>query len=104
MGRSANGGRRKEEPAMPEAFERTTEQPVPDTATQCLVRMRDGIRLATDVYLPDDPAPVAAVLVRLPYDKNSRYEFFPWVAEIFTQRGYAIVVQDERGKFRSGVE
>ena len=86
---------------MPEDFERTTEEPVPDTATQYLVRMRDGIRLATDVYLPDDPAPVEAVLVRLPYDKNSRYVFFRWVAEIFTQRGYAMVVQDVRGKFRS---
>src|SRR5260370_21750076 len=101
MGRSANGGRRKEEPAMPEAFERTTEEPVPDTATQYLVRMRDGIRLATDVYLPDDPAPVEAVLVRLPYDKNSRYVLFRWVAEIFRQRGYAMVVEDVRGKFRA---
>lgn len=86
---------------MPEDFERTTEEPVPDTATQYFVRMRDGIRLATDVYLPDDPAPVEAVLVRLPYDKNSRYVFFQWVAEIFTRRGYAMVVQDVRGKFRS---
>src|SRR5215467_13996705 len=67
--------------AMPDGFERTTEEPVPDTATQHMVRMRDGIRLATDVYLPADPAPAEAVLVRLPYDKNSRYVFFRWVAE-----------------------
>ncbi|HEX6932581.1 MAG TPA: CocE/NonD family hydrolase [Streptosporangiaceae bacterium] len=86
---------------MPEDFERTTEEPVPDTATQYMVRMRDGVRLATDVYLPDDGAAAEAVLVRLPYDKNSRYVFFAWVAEIFTRRGYALVVQDVRGKFRS---
>jgi predicted acyl esterase len=86
---------------MPEDFERVTEEPVPDTATQHMVRMRDGIRLATDVYLPADGRPAEAVLVRLPYDKNSRYVFFAWVAEIFTRRGYAIVVQDVRGKFRS---
>jgi hypothetical protein len=85
---------------MPEDFERVTEEPVPDTATQHLVRMRDGIRLATDVYLPGG-APAETVLVRLPYDKNSRYVFFRWVAEIFTARGYAMVVQDVRGKFRS---
>jgi uncharacterized protein len=86
---------------MPEDFERTTEEPVPDTATQYMVRMRDGVRLATDVYLPAGGAPAEAVLVRLPYDKNSRYVFFTWVAEIFTRRGYAMVVQDVRGKFRS---
>ena len=86
---------------MPEDFERTTEEPVPDSATQYMVRMRDGIRLATDVYQPAGGAPAEAVLVRLPYDKNSRYVFFNWIAEIFTARGYAMVVQDVRGKFRS---
>ncbi len=86
---------------MPEDFLRVTEEPVPDTATQHMVRMRDGIRLATDVYLPEGGARVEAVLVRLPYDKNSRYVFFNWVAEIYTRRGYAMVVQDVRGKFRS---
>ena len=86
---------------MTEDFERITEEPVPDTATQHMVRMRDGVRLATDVYLPAGDAPVEAVLVRLPYDKNSRYVFFKWVADIFTRRGYAMVVQDVRGKFRS---
>lgn len=86
---------------MPDDFERVTEEPVPETATQYMVRMRDGIRLATDVYLPEDGQPAEAVLVRLPYDKNSRYVFFRWVAEIFNRRGYAMVVQDVRGKFRS---
>ncbi len=89
---------------MTEDFERITEEPVPDTATQHMVRMRDGVRLATDVYLPEGGAPAEAVLVRLPYDKNSRYVFFSWVADIFTARGYAMVVQDVRGKFRSGGE
>jgi putative CocE/NonD family hydrolase len=41
------------------------------------------------------------VLVRLPYDKNSRYVFFERAAKRFTDRGYAVVVQDVRGKFRS---
>ncbi|MYW67349.1 CocE/NonD family hydrolase [Streptomyces sp. SID8379] len=72
--------------------------------------MRDGVRLATDVYLPDHgdrhrgehgDAHVPAVLVRLPYDKNSRYVYFDEVAARFTACGYAVVVQDVRGKFRS---
>ncbi|MDQ0585250.1 CocE/NonD family hydrolase [Streptomyces rishiriensis] len=87
-------------------FARTGAAPVPDHALQHLVRMRDGTRLATDVYLPEgadatDRA-LPAVLVRLPYDKNSRYVYFDKVARLFTARGYALVVQDVRGKFRSG--
>ncbi|ORT57054.1 CocE/NonD family hydrolase [Streptomyces sp. CB03238] len=82
------------------AVERVTPQPVPPQAQQHMVRMRDGVLLATDVYgARPDPAPT--VLVRLPYDKNSRYVFFEKVAERFTARGYVMVVQDVRGKFRS---
>ncbi len=81
--------------------DRVTAEPVPDSATQHMVRMRDGVRLATDLYLPAGGPPCEAVLVRLPYDKNSRYVFFERVAEHFTGRGYAMVVQDVRGKFRS---
>ena len=63
--------------------------------------MRDGVRLATDVYLPDGPGPFAAVLVRLPYDKNGRYCWMPSLATHFVARGYAFVPQDVRGRFRS---
>ena len=64
----------------------TVPSPVPETATQHMVAMRDGVRLATDVYLPPAGGPVVpgsavpAVLVRLPYDKNSRYVFMEQVA------------------------
>jgi putative CocE/NonD family hydrolase len=78
--------------------------PHPNGAEEVLVRMRDGVRLATDVYLPDDTTPGPAVLVRLPYDKCGRYTFMPQAAPYFTSRGYAFVVQDVRGKFRSGGE
>jgi len=80
-----------------------TLQPAPldPHAEQVMVRMRDGVRLATDVYLPEGPDPCPAVLVRLPYDKAGRYTFMPMLAPHITQRGYAFVVQDVRGKFRS---
>ena len=42
--------------------------------------MRDGVELATDVYLPDGQGPWPAVLVRLPYDKNGRYCWMPFIA------------------------
>ncbi len=63
--------------------------------------MRDGVRLATDVYLPEGPGPFPAVLVRLPYDKNGRYCWMPFIATHFLARGYAFLPQDVRGKFRS---
>jgi predicted acyl esterase len=67
-----------------------------------MVPMRDGVRLATDVFLPAEPqARIPAVLVRLPYDKGGRYTFMSEIAPSFTDRGYAFVVQDVRGKFRS---
>src|SRR5262245_51534494 len=83
---------------------RIVAEPVSDLAEQFFVRMPDGVRLATDVYLPDRARPAPAVLVRLPYDKCSRYVFFQQAAPYFTERGYALVVQDVRGKFRSGGE
>jgi uncharacterized protein len=76
--------------------------PLDPGAEQVHVRMRDGVRLATDVYLGDDTTPRPTVLVRLPYDKCGRYTFMPQLAPYFTSRGYAFVVQDVRGKFRSG--
>ena len=82
-------------------FDRVTAQPVPEHASEFRIRMRDGVRLATDVYRGDIDGPAPAILVRLPYDKDSRYVFFDQAASRFTERGYVLVVQDVRGKFRS---
>lgn len=75
--------------------------PVDPAAEQVMVAMRDGMRLATDVYLPPTAGARPVVLVRLPYDKSGRYTFMPAVAPHVLERGYAFVVQDVRGKFRS---
>ena len=69
-------------------------------------RMRDGVLLAGDVYLPASPGdsdatPGDTILIRLPYDKSGVYCFIPVIAEYFTQHGYRVVAQDVRGKFRS---
>ena len=73
------------------------------TPTEHFVVARDGVLLATDVYLPAKvPAPV--VLVREPYDKRSRYTYLPQLASRVTERGYALVAQDVRGRHRSGGE
>ncbi len=85
-------------------FNRIQPAPVSRCATSFDVRMRDGIRLATDVYLPRGTSPTEpgpTILIRLPYDKNGSYTFIPEVAAYMTRRGYRVVAQDVRGKFRS---
>lgn len=76
--------------------------PVSPLAREARVRMRDGVHLGTDVYLPDgDERPGDTILIRLPYDKSGAYTFMPLIAEYFMARGYRVVAQDVRGKFRS---
>ena len=63
-----------------------------------MVPMRDGTRLATDVYLPGTAkGPSPAILIRTPYGKNG----FERQAVPTCRRGYALVVQDMRGRFDS---
>ena len=78
-----------------------------------MVPMRDGARLATDIYLPEGAGlPLPVILERTPYDKSgvSRSEVTlqqpvaakrPEVAAWFARRGYAVVMQDCRGRYRS---
>jgi putative CocE/NonD family hydrolase len=83
-------------------YERVTARPVHQDAVEHMVPMRDGVRLATDVYRPEgDPGPGPTVLIRSPYDKNGTYCFLPKCAAYFLRHGYRVVVQDVRGKFRS---
>jgi predicted acyl esterase len=76
---------------------------VPDEARQYAVAMRDGVRLATDVYLPGRGRwPV--LMCRTPYDKAGSECFLPDIASWFCDRGFAVVLQDVRGKARSDGE
>lgn len=71
-------------------------------ADQVRVPMRDGVALATDVYLPDrSGAALPTVLIRLPYDKSAPFAFMEPIAERLMEDGFAVVVQDVRGKARS---
>jgi hypothetical protein len=70
-----------------------------------MVPMRDGTRLAADVYRPAHdgsfvPGPLPALLERTPYSKDhtDRVELNGlWYGE----RGYVVVVMDVRGRYRS---
>ncbi|KYK28803.1 hypothetical protein AYK20_06525 [Thermoplasmatales archaeon SG8-52-1] len=61
-----------------------------------MVEMRDGIHLATDVYLPDNiSSSHGAILVRTPYNKNGS-GMGDWA-----NMGWPSIVQDTRGRFQS---
>jgi hypothetical protein len=62
-----------------------------------MVPMRDGVKLATDVYIPAGDGPWPAILVMTPYSRKSVAPFVPEV----DRRGYALVSQDFRGRFDS---
>jgi putative CocE/NonD family hydrolase len=65
------------------------------------VRMRDGIALATDVYRPDGGKHPALVM-RLPYNKElPALTNFAFDVMRGVQAGYAVVVQDTRGRYAS---
>lgn len=63
--------------------------------------MRDGTRLATDVYLPRRPGRVPAVLARTPYGKRGNPVWFGAIGQLFADRGMAFVAQDTRGQHDS---
>ncbi|MEM7122174.1 MAG: CocE/NonD family hydrolase [Pseudomonadota bacterium] len=66
-----------------------------------MIAMRDGVRLATDVYLPEGDGPFPAVLTRMPYGKTEPYCYMPIIGAYFASKGYAYVAQDVRGKWAS---
>jgi putative CocE/NonD family hydrolase len=72
-----------------------------------MMPMRDGVRLATDIYRPRDaPGKVPTIWVRTPYNFNYwdvRNGVPRDMAAAFTavKRGYAYVEQNERGHFFS---
>ncbi len=67
------------------------------------VPMRDGIELSADVYVPRAPGKWPVILVRTPYGNHLRENPNGWITEatFFAQRGYAVAVVDNRGRYDS---
>lgn len=65
-----------------------------------MVPMRDGIRLSTDVYLPDAESRFPVVLERDPYGNGSQGEY-PKKGRLWASRGYVYLHQDVRGRYDS---
>ena len=66
--------------------------------------MRDGVELATEVYLPAGEGPFPVILQRTPYNRRAPSPGSNCDAAIgryFAERGYATLNQDSRGRYRS---
>ena len=105
--------------ALPRLVAADTAQTDYDASKQSdvMVAMRDGVKLATDIYFPArDGKPVAGrfpvLLERTPYGKtvDSRSERTAnvakpksraQVAEFFVRHGYIVIYQDCRGRYQS---
>ncbi len=73
-----------------------------DLQSDVMVAMRDGVRLATDIYRPlkagqvvTEPLPV--ILTRLPYNKQGCKA----MGAYYATHGYVFVAQDTRGRYNS---
>ena len=64
--------------------------------------MRDRVKLAGNLYLPEGEGPFPCIVTRTPYGKDTMELFSdPRAARKYTKAGYAYLVQDTRGKGRS---
>ena len=66
--------------------------------------MRDGTTLYADVYRPDGPGPFPTILQRTPYDKTSPLAALMLDPMKAAKAGFALVIQDTRGRYTSGGE
>lgn len=83
---------------MPEGPVRVT------VSRNVMIPMRDGKRLATDIYLPSrddgsaEPGPFPVILTRTSYDKSNAVMQIEPVGHFFAAHGYAVAIQDLRGR------
>ncbi len=66
--------------------------------SKVVIPMRDGVKLAANIFMPEGPGPFPVILLRTPYGKGDEK-----LADgvFFAPRGYVVVVQDVRGRFDS---
>ena len=70
--------------------------------TMLMMPMRDGVRLATDIYRPKDAkGKVPVIFIKTPYDFNEvGGASLQWTYQAVS-RGYAVAIQNERGRYYS---
>ena len=87
-----------------EAYQKLAE--IAEIEEKVMMPMRDGVRLATDIFRPKTDQPVPVIFSRTPYNFNpygdgeERTRNYTRAYEA-VKRGYAYVVQNERGRYFS---
>ncbi len=71
------------------------------TKQTVFITVDDTIKLATDLYFPNKTGPFSCILVRNPYNKNGIGEYGEKYVKLFLKNGWAVIIQDTRGKFES---
>lgn len=71
-----------------------------------MMPMRDGIRLATDIYRPKSPGKYPVILSKTPYNFNQWIDGKEMIRQYeaayeAVKKGYVFIVQNERGRFFS---
>jgi uncharacterized protein len=61
------------------------------------IEMRDGVKLAATLFLPEGDGPWPTVLLRTPYDRTAEWIDVP----TYLDAGIAVLTQDLRGRFDS---
>src|SRR2546422_615298 len=70
------------------------------------IPMRDGVGLVADVYRPGKDGKriegrFSVILIRTCYDKDQRRGIYLFDPSYFTKRGYVVVIEDVRGRYKS---
>lgn len=88
----------------PTTLDPTLSQPTHSVETEKAVKMpmRDGVELVAEIARPSGEGKFPTILVRTPYGRIA--QFAGVKAEWWARRGYAVVVQDCRGREDSGGE
>ncbi len=69
-----------------------------------MLPLRDGVRLATDVFIPEGPGPWAAMLLRTPYSRFNTEVYTRYDPGVYTGKNRlpcVTVVQNQRGRHGS---
>lgn len=70
------------------------------------IPMRDGVELIADAYRPARDGKAVSgqfpvILIRTCYNKDTRMGIFLFDPEYFARRGYIVVIEDVRGRYKS---
>jgi putative CocE/NonD family hydrolase len=89
---------------MPQPYEGSHQQYDAIVETDVMTPMKDGVKLAADLYFPASGGKRAqgrfpVILERTPYGKHASKAVLK--AKYFARRGYVCAIQDVRGRFQS---